>query len=179
VLEAARGAFAARGYAGTSVRAVARDAGVDPSLVHHYFGSKDDLFLAALDIQVDPRVVIPTLFADGTDGAGERLLRKFLSVWDDEQTRLPLLALVRTSLGEAGPVSLLREGMFRMVFGPVSAALPAEHAERRAELVATQLIGLVVGRYLLRLEPLASMPTEELVGWVAPNLQRYLDGPLP
>ena len=179
VLEAARAAFAARGYVGTSVRAVAREAGVDPSLVHHYFGSKDDLFLAALEIPVDPRTVIPTVFAEGTDGAGERLLRVFLSVWDDEATRLPLLALVRTSLGEAGPVSLLREGMFRMVFGPVSAALPAEQAERRAELVATQLIGLVVGRYLLQLEPLASMPTEELVGWVAPNLQRYLDGPLP
>ena len=179
ILEAARESFAQRGFGSTTIRAVASAAGVDPALVHHYFGSKDDLFIAALKIPADPRNIVPTVFSEGVDGAGERLLRVFLGVWEDPAARLPLIALVRTSLGEGGPVNLLREGMLRMVFGPLNSVLPPGEAEPRAQLVASQLIGLVVGRYLLRLEPLASMTPEELVAWVAPTLQRYLDGPLP
>ncbi len=179
ILEAARESFAQRGFGSTTIRAVAAAAGVDPALVHHYFGSKDDLFIAALKIPADPRNIVPTVFSEGVDGAGERLLRVFLGVWEDPAARLPLIALVRTSLGEGGPVNLLREGMLRMVFEPLTSVLPPGEAEPRAQLVASQLIGLVVGRYLLRLEPLASMTPEELVAWVAPTLQRYLDGPLP
>jgi len=152
---------------------------VDAALVHHYFGSKDDLFIAALEIPFDPRTMMPSVFADGVDGAGERLLRIFLGVWETPEARLPLTALVRTSLGEAGPVNLLREGMLRIVFGPLAAQLPGDDAERRVGLVASQLIGLVVGRYVLQLHPLAGMTADEVVACVAPTLQRYLDGPLP
>jgi AcrR family transcriptional regulator len=179
ILEAARESFAHKGFGGTTIRAVAAAAGVDPALVHHYFGAKDDLFLAALQIPIDPREVMPRVFADGVEGAGERLLRIFFSVWEDPSSRLPLIALVRASLGEEGPVNLLREGIVRMVFGPLRALLPAAEAEERASLLASQMIGLVVGRYLLRVEPLASMEAERLVSLVAPTLQRYLDGPLP
>jgi AcrR family transcriptional regulator len=179
ILECARQAFADKGFSGTTIRAVASAAGVDPALVHHYFGSKDDLFLAALHIPVDPRAVVPSAFADGLDGAAERLLRLFLSVWDDPQTRLPLVALVRASLGDSGRPELLRGAVVRLVFAPLREALPAAEAERRAQLVATQMIGLIVGRYVLALEPLASMPADELVQWVAPVVQRYLTGPFP
>jgi AcrR family transcriptional regulator len=179
ILAAARESFAHKGFAGTTIRAVAASAGVDAALVHHYFGSKDDLFIAALEIKVDPRAVVPAVFERGLDGAAERLLRLFLSVWDDPEARLPLVAVVRSSLGQEGPVNLLREAMFRIVFGPLREVLPAEEADRRAQLVATQVLGLIVGRYLLRLEPLASMSADELVGWMAPNVQRYLDGPVP
>jgi AcrR family transcriptional regulator len=178
ILEAARRSFADRGFAGTTIRAVAGDAGVDPALVHHYFGAKDDLFLAALDVPVDPRVLVPPVFAAGTDGAGERLLRLFLSVWDDPQARLPLLALVRAGLVQEAPESLLGQGILRMLLTPLRAALDPADADRRVELVVSQVVGLVVTRYLLRLEPLASMPADELVAAVAPTLQRYLDGPL-
>ena len=99
ILAAARESFAHKGFAGTTIRAVAASAGVDAALVHHYFGSKDDLFLAALEIPVDPRQVVPMVFAEGVDGAGERLLRVFVSVWEDPEARLPLIALVRASLG--------------------------------------------------------------------------------
>jgi AcrR family transcriptional regulator len=179
ILAAARKSFAHKGFSGTTIRAVAAEAGVDPALVHHYFGAKDDLFLAALEIPVDPRALVPTVFDGGVAGAGERLLRLFLSVWDDPTTRLPLIALVRSSLSEEAPETLLQQGILRMVLQPLRAALPAEEADRRVQLVASQLIGLVMTRYLLVLEPLASMPVDEVVAWVAPTLQRYLDGPLP
>ncbi|MGZ4437523.1 MAG: TetR/AcrR family transcriptional regulator [Nocardioides sp.] len=179
ILDAARGSFARDGFGGTTIRAVAAEAGVDPSLVHHYFGSKDDLFLAALSIEADPREVVPAVFAEGLDGAGERLLRSMLGVWDDPAVRLPLVALVRSSLGGETSQSLLHDGLVRMVLTPLRAVLPADEADRRSQLVATQVIGLIVGRYLLELEPLASLPAEELVAWIGPTLQRYLDGPVP
>jgi AcrR family transcriptional regulator len=176
ILAAARESFAHKGFAGTTIRAVAASAGVDAALVHHYFGSKDDLFIAALEIPVDPRQVVPLVFAEGVEGAGERLLRVFVSVWEDPDARLPLIALVRASLGEAGPVNLLREGVLRMIFTPLREILPGPDAEERVQLVLSQLVGLVVARYVLAVEPLASMPPEEVVAWVAPTVQRYLDG---
>ncbi len=179
ILAAARKSFADKGFGRTTIRAVAGEAAVDPALVHHYFGSKDDLFLAALDLPADPRALLPTVFDDGVSGAGERLLRLFLSVWDDPHARLPLIALVRSSLAQEAPETLLQQVLLRLVLDPMRAALPAAEAEQRVQLVASQMVGLVVTRYLLALEPLASMPAEQVVAWVAPNLQRYLDGPLP
>jgi len=175
---AARELFAVQGFAGTSVRAVATAAGVDAALVHHYFGTKDDLFLAALELRVDPRTALLPVIEGGVDGAGERLMRLFVSVWDDEETRLPLLALVRGVLDPGGQ-QLVRDGFFRMVLGPVGTALGIDQPERRMQLVASQLVGLVVLRYVLAVDPLASTSSEELVATYAPTLQRYLSGPLP
>ncbi len=177
ILAAARELFAAQGYAGTSVRSIAAAAGVDASLVHHYFGAKDDLFLAALALRVDPRVVVPPVFEGGLDGAGERLMRLFVSVWDDEETRLPLLGLVRGAL-DSGGQQLVRDGFLRMVLEPLAAGLGLDD-ERRMLLVASQLMGVVLLRYLLVVEPLASLSADELVALYAPTLQRYLSGPLP
>ncbi|MGZ4477926.1 MAG: TetR/AcrR family transcriptional regulator [Nocardioidaceae bacterium] len=179
ILEAARESFADKGFARTTIRGVAVGSGVDPALVHHYFGSKDDLFLAALQIPVDPRAVLPEVFAPGLDGAGERLLRAVLPVWDDPDVRLPLVALVRTSVGHESAQTLLQDGLMRMVLTPLRELLPADEADTRSQLLATQMLGLIVTRYVLGLEPLASMPREQVVAWVAPNLQRYLDGPAP
>jgi AcrR family transcriptional regulator len=179
ILASARRSFADKGFAGTTIRAVAAEAKVDPALVHHYFGSKDDLFLAALEIPVDPRALVPRVFEPGVAGAGERLLRLLLSVWDDPAARLPLIALVRSSFTEETPETLLQQGILRMVLQPLRAALPEDEADRRVQLVASQMIGLVMTRYVLALEPLASQPAEDVVAWVAPTLQRYLDGPLP
>jgi AcrR family transcriptional regulator len=178
ILAAARSSFADKGFSGTTIRAVAAEAGVDPALVHHYFGSKDDLFLQALEIPVDPRALLPAVFEPGLAGAGERLVRLFLSVWDTPEARLPLLALVRAGLAAETP-ELLRQGLLPIVLQPLLAALPPEEGPRRVQLVASQLVGLVVTRYLLALEPLASMRVEDVVAAVAPNVQRYLDGPLP
>lgn len=178
ILAAARTAFAARGFAATSVRAVAASAGVDAALVHHYFGSKDDLFVAALQAPLDPREVLAPVATGGIDGAGERLLRVFLTVWDAEETRLPLLALVR-GVFEPGGERLVGDGLLRVVLGPVGAGLGIDEPDRRMTLVASQMIGLVMARYVLRLEPLASASADELLATYAPVLQRYLADPLP
>lgn len=177
ILAAARSLFASGGFAGTSVRAIAAEAGVDAALVHHYFGTKDDLFVAALEIPVDPRERLAEVVAGGPDGAGERLVRVFLSVWDDPELRLPLVGLARTVLDPAGQ-RLMRDGFLPAVLLPVGAGLGLDRPELRMPLVASQVIGLILARYVLELEPLASAPAEELVAIYGPTVQRYLTGPL-
>ncbi|HET7328318.1 MAG TPA: TetR family transcriptional regulator [Nocardioidaceae bacterium] len=179
ILEAARASFAGKGFTGTTIRGVAADAGVDSALVHHYFGSKDDLFLAALELPIDPRELVHKVFGEGVDGAAERLLRIFFSVWDDPQLRQPLVALVRAGLAGDTTHSLLKDGILSLIFAPVAEALGEAESRRRAQLVASQMLGLIIARYVVKVEPLASMPPEELVAWMAPNIQRYLTGPHP
>ncbi len=179
ILASARVLFASRGLASTSIRSIAADAGVDPALVHHYFGSKDDLFVAALELPVDPRVVLLPVVEGGLDGAGERLLRVFVSVWEQEDVRLSLLGLVRGVFEPTGR-QVLRDGLLGVVLGPLAPALGiVDRPQRRLALVASQLIGVVMLRYVLEVEPLASMEHDVLVATYAPTLQRYLAGPLP
>jgi AcrR family transcriptional regulator len=178
ILAAARQRFAQQGYAATSVRGIATAAGVDSALVHHYFGTKEDLFVASLELRIDPREIVPVVTAGGRDGAGERLVRLLLSVWDDEESRLPLMALVRSVFEPEGK-ALVPEAFGRLILRPVGEALELDDPERRMTLVASQLVGMVVLRYVARIEPLASAPAETLVATYAPVVQGYLTGPLP
>jgi AcrR family transcriptional regulator len=177
VLAAARTSFAERGFRATTIRAVAAAAGVDPALVHHYFGTKDDLFVAALEIPVDPREVLAPVVAAGPDGAGERLLRAFLGVWDDPAVQPGLLALARSLVADDSG-GLVREGFIPVVVGPVLAALVVDQPEARIPLVASQMIGLVVARYVVAVPEMAQMPAEDVVARVGPVLQHYLTGDL-
>ncbi len=177
VLAAARTSFGELGFRGTTIRSVAAAAGVDPALVHHYFGTKDDLFVAALEIPVDPREVMAPVVAAGPDGAGERLLRAFLGVWDDPDVQPGLLALARSLLGDdSGP--MVRDAFSPIVVGPVLAQLVADRPEERIPLVASQIIGLVVTRYVIALPAMAQAPAEDLVARIGPVLQHYLTGDL-
>ena len=178
VLAAARSSFAEKGFRGTTIRAVASAAAVDPALVHHYFGTKDDLFLAALEMPVDPRELLAPVMAQGPDGAGERLLRTFLSVWDDPEIQVRLLAVVRSVLDEDG-ATLLKEGFIPVVVGPILAQLVKDRPEVRIPLVTSQVTGLIVTRYVLALPPMAEMPAEDVVARIGPVLQHYLTGDLP
>ncbi len=178
VLAAARSSFAEKGFRGTTIRAVAAAAGVDPALVHHYFGTKDDLFVAALAIPVDPREILAPVVAAGPDGAGERLLRTFLSVWDDPALQPGLLALVRSLMADDS-AGLVRDGFIPVVVGPVLAGLVRDRPEVRIPLVASQVIGLIVARYVVAIPPLAQMPAEDVVARIGPTLQHYLTGDLP
>lgn len=174
ILAAARTSFAEAGYGGTSIRGVAAAAGVDPALVHHYFGTKDDLFLAALEFPVDPRVVMASVAEGDPETLGVRLVTRVLSVWDDPEARLPLLALVRSGVaGEAGR-TLVESALSRLIFGALGQLLEVDDAEARVGLVASQMVGLVITRYVLCLEPMASMPAEEIAAWLGPTVQRYL-----
>jgi AcrR family transcriptional regulator len=178
VLAAARASFADKGFRGTTIRAVAAAAGVDPALVHHYFGSKDDLFVAALHIPVDPREVLGPVVAAGPDGAGERLLRTLLGVWDDPELQPGLLALARSLVAD-DTGGLVRDAFIPVVIGPVLAALVVDRPEVRIPLVASQVVGLIVTRYVIALPPMAEMPAEDVVARLAPVLQHYLTGDLP
>lgn len=177
ILAAARERFAVAGFPATSVRAIATDAGVDPALVHHYFGTKRDLFMAALEVPVDPREVLTPVIAAGPDSAGEGIVRAMLSVWDDPDRRLPLVAMVRNLVDPSAP-NLFQESFLQVVIGPVLVDLGIDDVARRLPFVASQLVGLIVLRYVLAVEPMASLPAEEVVATVGPTVQRYLTGPL-
>jgi AcrR family transcriptional regulator len=178
VLAAARSSFAEQGFRGTTIRAVATTAGVDPALVHHYFGTKDDLFLAAMELPVDPREVIAHVTEGPVEQVAERFLIAFLSVWDDPAIQPALLTVARRVL-EPGGDRLLSEGFLPVVVQPVGAKLGLDRPEHRMTLVASQVIGLILMRYVLRVEPLASLPKEAVIATYAPTIQRYLTGDLP
>jgi AcrR family transcriptional regulator len=177
VLAAARAAFAERGYDGASIRAIAGAAGVDPALVHHYFGTKDALFLAAVQAPVDPDEFLPAVLSGPPEERGAAVVRTVLRVWDGPG-RPAALALVRSAVNHERSAAMLREfvlvKIIRRVIGSLD--MPREEREARGALVASQVAGLVLMRYVLRLEPLASAPAEEVVAAVAPTLQRYLTG---
>jgi len=178
ILAEARALFSVQGYAGTSVRAIAAAASVDAALVHHYFGTKDELFLAALELPVDPRRLLAPLIEQGPDGVAERFLATFLAAWDDPELRPSLLAVARGVMDPAGS-KLLSEGFLPVVIQPIGVALGLDRSEHRMTLVASQVAGIILLRYVLAVEPLASMPADLVVATYAPTLQRYFTDPLP
>ncbi|MFE6025409.1 TetR/AcrR family transcriptional regulator [Streptomyces niveus] len=174
ILEAARTEFAERGYDKTSVRGIAKVAGVDPALVHHYFGTKEEVFGAAIEVSFEPALVIPTLLTGGTDGIGERLARYFIGVWENPVSRAPLLAIVRSALTNDAAAAMLRKFVLRRLLERIAVELDVPDPTLRAELAASHMIGIALLRYVIKAEPLASVETEEIVRLVAPTLQRYL-----
>lgn len=179
ILEAAKDSFAAAGYDATTIRGVARTAGVDPALVHHFFGTKQELFSAAMELPVDPAVLVPALLAEGTDGLGERLVRMFLGVWDATPGQAPMLALVRSAAAHEQAAALLREFITDAVLGPLARAAAPDRPQLRATLVASQMMGLAMARYVVRVDPLATADADTLAPLIGPSLQRYLTEQLP
>ncbi len=176
LLEAARRLFAERGYEGASLRAIAAAAGVDASLVAHFFGSKADLLAEAAQWPFDPDAALPGLLARGPDHVGEALIELFLRVWEGQ--RNPMLTLFRAATTEPRAARLLDEFLRTRLLGPLLAQLGSDQPELRRDLVISQLTGLGLTRYILRFEPIASTPAEQLVPRIAPTLQRYLVGTL-
>jgi AcrR family transcriptional regulator len=176
ILAAARSDFGKTGYERTTIRGIAAQAKVDPALVMHYFESKDGVFRAAVKFPVDPAEFIPRLLAPGLDGLGERLVRVFVETWDSPAGS-PLLGLIRSVVGNEGAAGLLREFVTREVLGRLARALELDQPQLRAALVASQLVGLAMIRYVVKVEPLASACTDDLVAWLGPTLQRYLTDP--
>ncbi|MFG1777360.1 TetR family transcriptional regulator [Micromonospora sp. NPDC049051] len=179
ILDAARAAFAERGFDGASMRAVAAAAGVDPALVHHYFGGKDQLFLAAMHVPVDPAELLPGVLAGDRAGLGERLVRAFLGVWDSPAGTAGV-ALLRSAVSNEWTARLLREFLVTQVLRRILDQLDVDPVELplRGSLVASQLIGAAMMRHVVRLEPFASAAPETLVAAIGPTVQRYLTGDL-
>jgi AcrR family transcriptional regulator len=177
ILAAARDAFAERGFDAASIRAIATGAGVDPALVHHYFGTKDQLFLASINAPIDPRELLPQVLAGGPEQVGERLVRLFLKVWDSPAGAAGA-ALMRSAVSNEWTARLLREFMVTQILRRAMQSLDMDPAEAplRASLVASQISGLAMIRYVIKVEPLASASPDEVVAAVAPTIQRYVTG---
>ncbi|MER5963695.1 TetR family transcriptional regulator [Streptomyces sp. NPDC002057] len=174
ILEAARAQFAERGYDKTSMRAVAKAAGVDPALVHHYFGTKDEVFAAAIEVSFEPATVIPAIVGGPRETIGERLARFFIGVWENPVSRAPLLAVVRSALTHEAAAKVLRTFVLRRLLERIADELDVPDPKFRAELAASHMIGIAIMRYVIQVEPMASADPEEIVAMVAPTLQRYL-----
>jgi AcrR family transcriptional regulator len=179
ILAAARLAFAERGFDNATVRQIATAAEVDPALVHHYFGTKERLFLATVQVPIDPRDLIPAVVAGGKENVGENLLRTFIGVWDSPAGTAGA-ALIRSAMGSEWTARMLREFLTTQILRRVIKQLDLDPAEAplRASLVASQIAGLAMMRYIIKLEPLASAPGETIVTTTDPTIQRYITGPL-
>jgi AcrR family transcriptional regulator len=173
ILGAARATFAARGYEQTTIRAVAARAGVDPSMVMRYFRSKAGLFTAAVTMDFH----VPDLRSAAASRRGELLVRYFISRWEDPVRDDELIAMLRTAVTSETVAGQLQAVVSQLVTEPI-AALGDGQAAERGTLIAAQLLGLALCRYILRFEPLASLPAEEVVAAVAPSVQRYLARPV-
>lgn len=180
ILAAARDTFAAHSYGGVTIRQIASAATVDPALVHHYFGTKDQLFLIVLRSEVDPDRILAQLLTGGVDTLGERIVAEFLRLWEGG-AGANAGALLRTATTADQIARLVREAVFpRVVDAAVSVAgLDPTEAPLRVAFVASQLSGLVLTRYVLELQPLATTPADIVVCTVGATLQRYLTGELP
>jgi len=176
ILVAARTSFAERGFERTTMRGVATAAGVTPGLVHHFFGGKDDLFVEALGVPFDPRQVLGSAVDGPIGGLGERIALAVLRTWDDEQRRQPLLAFLRTAMTSDQVAALLRGGMPALALGVLGDLVPGPDPVQRVELVFAQMLGVAMLRYVVRLEPLASLPADELACRLGPVLQHHLRG---
>jgi AcrR family transcriptional regulator len=173
ILTAARDLFAQRGYQATTMRAVASAAGVNAALVHHYFGTKQRLFVAALDLPIDPVEVIETLLAAGPrEQFAERFVRFFVTAWRDPATGQALQAVLRSAASTEPGATMVRNLAENVLLERASAALGV--SKLRVAAAMSHLIGLVLGATILAIEPLASASVDDLVELVAPAIQRYL-----
>lgn len=178
IVGAARAAFAADGYGATSLRGIARDAGVDPALVIHFFGSKAGLFTAAVGWPFEPEEEMRRVVADGPGSIGTNLARMFVRHWEDERDRSPIVAILHVATGDPASAALMREYLVEHLLRPLIAELGSDQPELRAGMIVSQLIGFGLTRYVLGYEPLASAPVDTVVELLADAIQRVVDQPI-
>ena len=142
----------------------------------HYFESKDGVFHAAVTFPVDPAEAIPALVAPGLEGLGDRLVRFFVSTWDSKAGSA-MLGMIRSVVTNEQAAALMREFVTREVLGRLAKAVDLDEPQLRASLGGAQLIGMAMLRYVVKVEPIASASTDQLVGWLGPTLQRYFTDP--
>jgi AcrR family transcriptional regulator len=169
ILAAARERFGTSGFQAATIRAIAADAGIDPAMVMRYYGSKDKLFAAAAEFDLR----FPDFAETDRTKLGRSLVRHFLERWEDEA----LVILLRASATNAEAAQRMQE-IFGTQLQPVVASfVPAEETGVRAGLIATQILGMALCRFVLRLPPVVEMTRDEVVEWLGPTIQRYLGLP--
>lgn len=177
ILDAAREEFSIRGYEKTSVRGIAKSAGVDSALVHHYFGTKEQVFEAAVEVAFAPVLTARNTVLDGPlDEVGERMTRMIIGLWESPVTRAPLLAIVRSAVNNEIAAGVFRRLVASQLLRRIAGQLDVPDAELRAELAAAQLVGIAMIRYVIKVEPLASADAEQIIRRVAPVVQGHLTG---
>lgn len=174
ILDAARHRFAAHGYAATSLRAIAADAGVDAAVLVHFFGSKDGLFRATVGWPFDPAQVAHELRPAEGESLSGRLARTFFSYWEGPTTGPALAAMLRSAMTHAESAALAREFVVQELFARMAGRIRGPGAGLRVELASAHLVGVALLRYILCVEPIASASVEDLVSWLEPALERYL-----
>jgi AcrR family transcriptional regulator len=174
----ARRQFANLGYEGTTIRGIAKEAGVDPALVHHFFGSKKELFASVTTFPFELEEAMPRIIEGPRSELGRRLAEWALGVLEDPESREAINGIVRAGVSDQGAADASRQLVTAEVLVPIAKGIDADEPELRASLINAQLVGLIVARYIVAVEPLASLPAERVVDAIAPNLQRYLTRPL-
>jgi AcrR family transcriptional regulator len=175
---AARRQFSERGYDRTTIRSIATEADVNPSLVIHYFGSKERLFREVVDLPFDPDMLIASIVEGPMQDRGARFARFVVDLLKDPQYGTAFTAMIRAASSDPQAASLFSERITRGVFLPLAQKLEMDRAETRAAIAATQTIGFVIGRHILKLAALAALSDDEMVALLGPTLQRYLAMPL-
>jgi AcrR family transcriptional regulator len=178
IAAAARRLFSERGYDRTTIRRIAEAADVDPALVNHFFGSKRELFATVTTFPVELADAMPQIAEGPRSKVGLRLAEFVLDALEDSETRRAITSLVRAAASEPEAARVVREIVTARVLIPIAESIAADQSELRASLINSQMVGLVMARYVIELEPLASLPRDEVVQAIAPNLQRYLTGSL-
>lgn len=173
ILAAARESFAESGFDGSTIRGIAARADVNPALIHHFFGTKQKLFVAALDFPFQPSAIADRIIRGPRQEVGERIVRTFLSVWNDATARASLLALVHSGLTNKEATAMFQQFISRTLLNRLTSALGVPSEQMIAAL--SQMLGLVLLRYVVRVEPLVSLDDEAIVRLVAPTIQRYMD----
>ncbi|MFD0776479.1 TetR family transcriptional regulator [Streptomonospora algeriensis] len=179
ILTAAREQFAAKGYAGATFRGIAARAGVDPALVRHFHGTKDQLFMAALRLPTEVLHRLQYALDGSPEEMGERFARAYLGLWEDPETGAALMAMMRTALTTEQAADLLRDFLQVRIVEQVASGLGSDRPRLRAMLAATHLVGVAMARYVVRVDPMASLGFDDLIALLVPNLQHYLTGDLP
>jgi AcrR family transcriptional regulator len=178
ILSAARAQFAQHGWNGATVRAIARDADVDPALVLHFFGSKRVLFTAATSWPFETAEAVDQIVTGPRSRLGHRMVAFMLSIWEDPERREPILGMLRAATTDPHAAALVRDSFTTLVLGPVGETLDQPDADLRMTFCSSHLIGLGIARYILHMEPLASLDVERTIEIVGPALQRYMTGKL-
>lgn len=177
VLAAAKDRFASDGYEKSTLRAIARDAHVDPSMVLYLFGSKDELFRESLRLIMDPDALVAAL-SDGDGDIGTRMLRAYLSIWETPDTAGSMRAMLQSATSNPDAHEAFRGFMQSYVLPAVSEVLGGgEQARMRAMLAASQLVGMAMLRYVMQVPPIATLSGDEVVRLIAPTVTRYLSAP--